>query len=244
MTPPLSVLDLSPIGTGSSSGQALRNSVELAQLADRLGYRRYWVAEHHNMPGVASAAPEILIAVLARETARIRVGSGGIMLPNHAPLKVAENFRLLEALYPGRIDLGIGRAPGSDRLTALALRRSPQALGADDLPSQLGDLLAFASGGFPAGHPFQAVSAMPNDVPLPPVWLLGFERLQRAGRCRDRCRVCLRPPHQSGWGARRDARLSGGVHALRPIARAQDDPDRLRRLRRHRCAGGGVGPIA
>jgi len=173
MSLPLSVLDLSPIGTGGTSGQALRNSVELAQLADRLGYRRYWVAEHHNMPGVASAAPEILIAVLARETVRIRVGSGGIMLPNHAPLKVAENFRLLEALYPDRIDLGIGRAPGSDRLTALALRRSPQALGADDLPSQLGDLLAFASGGFPAGHPFQAVAAMPNDVPLPPVWLLG-----------------------------------------------------------------------
>ncbi len=173
MAVPLSILDLSPVSSGSTASDALRNSVALAQLADRLGYVRYWLAEHHNTPGIASSAPEILIGHLARETSRIRVGSGGIMLPNHAPLKVAETFRLLEALHPGRIDLGIGRAPGTDRVTAMALRRSPEALGAADFPEQLAELFAFVSGGFPDGHPFQRVTATPSDVPLPPVWLLG-----------------------------------------------------------------------
>jgi len=144
MAIPLSVLDLSPVATGSSSGQALRNTLELARLADRLGYTRYWLAEHHNMPGVASSAPEIVIGHVADETSRIRVGSGGIMLPNHSPLKVAETFRVLEALHPGRIDLGIGRAPGTDQVTALALRRSRGSLGADDFPQQLNELFAFA----------------------------------------------------------------------------------------------------
>lgn len=173
MTLPLSVLDLSPIGTGSSASQAVRNTIDLARLADRIGYTRYWLAEHHNMPGIASSAPEILIGAVARETTRLRVGSGGIMLPNHAPLKVAETFRVLAALYPGRIDLGIGRAPGTDQMTALALRRSREALRADDFPAQLAELLAFAHDQFPAGHPFQSVRAVPIDVPLPPIWLLG-----------------------------------------------------------------------
>ncbi len=173
MAVPLSILDLSPIGTGSSARQALRNTIDLARLADRLGYTRYWLAEHHNIPGVASSAPEILIGAVARETARLRIGSGGIMLPNHAPLKVVETFRILEALYPGRIDLGIGRAPGTDQVTALALRRSREALGADDFPAQLGELLAFSAGQFPEGHPFQSVRAVPIDVELPPIWLLG-----------------------------------------------------------------------
>ena len=124
MTFPLSVLDLSPVASGSSDAQALRNTLDLARLADRLGYARYWLAEHHNIPSVASTAPEIMIAHVAMVTSRIRVGSGGIMLPNHAPLRIAESFRVLEALHPGRIDLGIGRAPGSDSITALALRRS------------------------------------------------------------------------------------------------------------------------
>jgi luciferase family oxidoreductase group 1 len=170
---PLSVLDLSPIGTGSTASEALRNTIDLARLADRLGYTRYWLAEHHNMPGVASSAPEIVIGAVARETAHLRVGSGGIMLPNHTPLKVVETFRVLEALYPGRIDLGIGRAPGTDQLTALALRRSREALTADDFPAQLGELLAFAADQFPADHPFRAVRAVPVDVALPPIWLLG-----------------------------------------------------------------------
>ncbi|MEA2524952.1 MAG: hypothetical protein QOF73_2179 [Thermomicrobiales bacterium] len=173
MVLPLSVLDLSPVGSGSSSPQALRNTLDLARLVDGLGYTRYWLAEHHNIPSVASSAPEILIGHVASETTRIRVGSGGIMLPNHAPLKVVETFRVLEALHPGRIDLGIGRAPGTDGLTAVALRRSTEALGADDFPAQLAELFAFADDGFPEDHPFRAITATPSDVPLPPVSLLG-----------------------------------------------------------------------
>src|SRR5271163_5001196 len=119
----VSVLDLSPVTTGGSGATALRNSIDLAKLADRLGYTRYWVAEHHNLPSVASSAPEIMIGQIAAATARIRVGSGGVMLPNHAPLAVAERFHMLEALFPGRIDLGLGRAPGTDQMTSLALRR-------------------------------------------------------------------------------------------------------------------------
>lgn len=169
----LSVLDLSPVSGGSTASAALRNTLELAQLAERLGYTRHWLAEHHNMPGIASAATAVLIGQVARETSRIRVGSGGVMLPNHAPLAVAEQFLTLEAFFPGRIDLGIGRAPGTDPRTALALRRSAGASGADDFPDQLNDLVAFSGGGFPDDHPFRAVRAMPAGVPLPPVWLLG-----------------------------------------------------------------------
>jgi luciferase family oxidoreductase group 1 len=176
MNVPLSVLDLSPINAGESSHQALQNTIRLAQLADRLGYTRYWLAEHHNTNGMlASSTPEVMIGVVAQATERIRVGSGGIMLPNHSPLKVAETFRVLEALYPGRIDLGIGRAPGTDPRTALALRRSREALEADDFPEQLAELLAFADkgAGFPEGHLFRSVKASPNDVSLPPISLLG-----------------------------------------------------------------------
>jgi len=154
MAIPLSILDVSPIVSGSTSAQALRNSIDLARFADERGYTRYWLAEHHNSPGIASTTPEIMIGQIARETQHIRVGSGGVMLPNHAPLKVAESFKLLEALYPERIDLGIGRAPGTDMRTALALRRSEQALNADDFPEELAQLQAFATGSFPAYHAF------------------------------------------------------------------------------------------
>ncbi len=170
---PVSILDLSPIDAGSTGAQALQNTIALARRADELGYTRYWLAEHHNSTSIASSAPEILIESIARETKRIRVGSGGIMLPNHPPLKVVETFRVLEALHPGRIDLGIGRAPGTDQVTALALRRSMEALGADDFPQQLAEMFAFADGDFPATHPFRSISASPSDVDLPPVWLLG-----------------------------------------------------------------------
>ncbi|WP_425148189.1 LLM class flavin-dependent oxidoreductase [Deinococcus sp.] len=175
---PLSILDLVPVSAGSGSAQAIRSSVALAQAADAAGYTRYWIAEHHNSSSVVSASPEVLIAVLATQTQRIRVGSGGVMLPNHAPLRVAEAFRTLEALAPGRIDLGIGRAPGSDGATALALRGSPEALHRDDLPDQLAQVRAYsaqddAAGYFPAGHPLGAVRAAPTDVPLPPIYLLG-----------------------------------------------------------------------
>jgi luciferase family oxidoreductase group 1 len=169
----LSVLDVVPVSDGSSAGEALRNSMDLARVAERLGYARHWFAEHHNMPIIGSTTPAVMIAKAAEVTERIRVGAGGVMLPNHAPLQVAETFKMLEALHPGRIDLGIGRAPGTDPTTAIALRRDPAALGADDFPERLAELIAFGSGRFPANHPFRNVVAMPDGVPLPPIWLLG-----------------------------------------------------------------------
>jgi luciferase family oxidoreductase group 1 len=170
---PLSVLDLVPFARGGSSAAALRASVDLARAVEQLGFHRLWYAEHHNLPGITTTTPEILIAHVGQVTSRIRLGAGGVMLPNHSPLKVAESYRLLEALHPGRIDLGIGRAPGTDQLTALALRRSRASLGADDFLAQLGELMAYDDGEFPKGHPFAAIRAMPDDVPLPPIWLLG-----------------------------------------------------------------------
>lgn len=169
----LSVLDLSPVPSGSSSADALRNTLDLARFADEIGYERYWLAEHHNTSLLASPAPEVMIGHVASVTKRIRVGSGGIMLPNHSPLKVAETFRLLEALHPGRVDLGIGRAPGTDQMTALALRRSRAAMNVDDFPQQLAELLAFFSRSFPDNHPFSKIRAIPDDVPTPRIWLLG-----------------------------------------------------------------------
>jgi luciferase family oxidoreductase group 1 len=169
---PLSVLDLAPIASGSSAGQALANSLVLAQHAERLGYVRFWVAEHHNMPGIASSAPAVLIGHLAQTTSTIRVGAGGVMLPNHAPLAVAEQFGMLEALHPGRIDLGIGRAPGTDQLTAAALRRTAD-VSADDFPGELGELLAFFHGTFPADHPYHRITPVPARGNVPALWLLG-----------------------------------------------------------------------
>lgn len=170
---PLSILDVSPVVAGSDSAQALRNTLDLARFADERGYTRYWLAEHHNSPSIASTTPDIMIGQVAQQTRNLRVGSGGVMLPNHAPLKVAESFKLLETLFPDRIDLGIGRAPGTDGLTALALRRSREALHAEDFPENLADLQGFAAGNFPANHPFKGVAAYPQGVPLPPIWLLG-----------------------------------------------------------------------
>jgi len=166
---PLSVLDLAHIGDGFSATQTLANSVDLAQRAERLGFVRHWFAEHHSMPSIASSAPEILIAHVAAQTETIRVGSGGIMLPNHAPLRIAEAFHTLEALHPDRIDLGIGRAPGSDRAAMAAMRP----FDAEQFPAQLQELLMLSRGDAPADHPFHGVRAVPSDVPLPPIWLLG-----------------------------------------------------------------------
>jgi luciferase family oxidoreductase group 1 len=165
---PLSILDLSPVGVGVAPSQAIRDSVELAIVADRLGYTRYWVAEHHNMASIATSSPQVLIAHIAATTRRIRVGAGGIMVPNHSPLSVVESFRTLEALHPGRIDLGLGRAPGTDRVTAAALQRNDR-----EVNSQLAELLAFEQGGFPAGHPFSTIVPMPSDVSLSSIWMLG-----------------------------------------------------------------------
>ncbi|WP_280506735.1 MsnO8 family LLM class oxidoreductase, partial [Nocardia farcinica] len=142
---PLSVLDLAPVQEGADPGAALAATTELARRTEELGYRRFWVAEHHNMPGIASSAPAVLIAHVAAATSRIRVGSGGVMLPNHAPLVVAEQFGTLHALHPGRIDLGIGRAPGTDQATARALRRTEAGLSAENFPQELADLYIAAA---------------------------------------------------------------------------------------------------
>ncbi len=170
---PLSVLDLAPVPDGGTAGDALRATIDLARHTERLGYRRFWVAEHHNMPGIASSAPAVLIGHIADATGSIRVGSGGVMLPNHVSLVVAEQFGMLEALHPGRIDLGIGRAPGTDQVTAAALRRSPEGLSADDFPDQLMDLLGYFTGRWPEGHPFAQITAVPGRGYQPAMWLLG-----------------------------------------------------------------------
>jgi luciferase family oxidoreductase group 1 len=166
---PLSVLDLAPIPAGGTAGEALRATIALAREAERLGFTRFWVAEHHGMPGIASSSPPVLIGHIADATSRIRVGSGGVMLPNHTSLVIAEQFGMLEALHPGRIDLGIGRAPGTDQATAAALRHR----GPDDFPRQLTDLLGFFTGQWPAGHPYTSVRAVPGEGAGPDMWLLG-----------------------------------------------------------------------
>ena len=167
MSTPLSVLDLVPVADGATSAQALADTLDLARRADELGYLRYWVAEHHGMPGVASSSPPVLIGAIAAATSRLRVGSGGVMLPNHAPLVVAEQFGMLEALHPGRIDLGIGRAPGTDGRTAAALRRGVDGLSADEFPQQLAQLRGFFRGTVPG------LTAVPAEGNEPPLWLLG-----------------------------------------------------------------------
>jgi luciferase family oxidoreductase group 1 len=166
---PLSVLDLFPVGVHTQPSDVIRRSVEVARTAEVCGFTRYWIAEHHNMPNIATSAPEVLIAHLANATQRIRIGAGGIMLPNHTPLRVVEIFRTLEALHPHRIDLGLGRAPGTDPITAMALHRSED----HDVDERLQELLAFERGTFPPDHPFSRITPMPSDVRLPPIWMLG-----------------------------------------------------------------------
>src|SRR5438128_8785702 len=169
----LGVLDQAPIAAGSTGAGALRNSIDLARLADELGYERYWVAEHHGTPMLACASPEVMIAEIAAATSRIRVGSGGVMLPHYSPLKVAETFSILGGLHPDRIDLGVGRAPGTDPQTMFALQRDRRQAAPDDFPQQLVELLAYLEGDFPAGHPFARLAALPGSPGRPDVWLLG-----------------------------------------------------------------------
>jgi luciferase family oxidoreductase group 1 len=166
---PLSVLDLAPVRAGMTATDALREAVDLARHTERLGYTRYWFAEHHGMASIASSAPEILIEHIASATSRLRVGSGGIMLPNHTPLRVAEAFHTLAALHPGRIDLGLGRAPGTDPATSRALRP----FDGEQFPDLVRELLALSRRTFPAEHPFGSVHVVPADVELPPIWVLG-----------------------------------------------------------------------
>lgn len=169
----LSVLDLCPVPTGVSTGEALSRSLDLARHVEGWGYHRLWVAEHHNMPGIASSSPAVLLAHAACATSTIRVGSGGVMLPNHAPLAIAEQFGMLEALHPGRVDLGLGRAPGTDHLTASALRRAARHSSAEDFPGQLGELVGYFDGAFPEGHPFSAITPVPARGYRPELWMLG-----------------------------------------------------------------------
>src|SRR5438477_6084048 len=165
---PFSVLDLAPICEGGDAAQTLQHSVDLARHAERLGYARYWLAEHHNMPGIASAATALVIGHVAAGTNNIRVGSGGIMLPNHSPLVIAEQFGTLASLYPGRIDLGLGRAPGTDMLTARALRRDI-ATSADEFPQDVRELQSY----FAPPEPRQRIRAVPGAGLEVPIWLLG-----------------------------------------------------------------------
>jgi luciferase family oxidoreductase group 1 len=169
----LSVLDQSPVSEGNSPGQALANSIALARRADELGYTRFWMSEHHAMDTLACTAPEILLARIGAETRRIRIGSGGIMLPHYSALKVAEVFRTLHALYPGRVDLGIGRAPGGGPVEALALKRDRKTPMADDFPEQVQELLAYLGEGFPERHPFARMRVSPEMPGGPDVWMLG-----------------------------------------------------------------------
>jgi luciferase family oxidoreductase group 1 len=169
----LSVLDQSPVPAGSTPGQALANSVELAKLVDKLGFNRFWMSEHHAMDTLACTAPEVMLARIGAETKRIRIGSGGIMLPHYTSLKVAECFRMLHALYPDRIDLGIGRAPGGGPIEALALKRDRKSKMLDDFPDQVSELLAFLGHRFPEAHPFAGIRVSPEMPGGPDVWMLG-----------------------------------------------------------------------
>lgn len=169
----LSVLDQSPISEGSTGAQALSNSIDLACLADALGYYRYWVAEHHATPMLACASPEALIGPIATLTSRIRVGSGGVMLPHYSPLKVAETFSMFAGLFPQRIDLALGRAPGTDALTTFALQRDRRQPSPDDFPNQLAELLGYLGKSLPPKHPFARLVALPGDPERPDPWLLG-----------------------------------------------------------------------
>ncbi|MEO6396569.1 MAG: LLM class flavin-dependent oxidoreductase [Devosia sp.] len=168
MSLPLSILDLAPVPEGTSSA-ALRAIVDLARLGDELGFTRLWYAEHHGIPSIASSSPEVLIATAAANTQRIRLGSGGVMLPNHVPLRVVETYRTLNGLHPGRIDLGIGRAGGSDGRTLSALRSTD----GNYFPQEMSELLAFEQAGFPADHPFAPIRVVPENVALPPIFILG-----------------------------------------------------------------------
>jgi len=169
----LSVLDQSPIRSSANPAQAIQETLELAQLCDTLGYHRYWLAEHHASGGLAGSCPEILIGRVATMTRNMRIGSGGVMLSHYSALKIAEQFRMLETLFPGRIDLGIGRAPGSDHKTAQALQHGPGSLPIEYFPRQIADLIGFLNNTLAPDHPFAGIDAMPTGPSAPPVWLLG-----------------------------------------------------------------------
>lgn len=209
----LSVLELAGVGVGSSVGAALADTTALAVRAEALGYHRFWVAEHHGMPAVASSAPAVLLAHLAAKTRTLRLGSGGVMLPNHAPMVVAEQFGTLAALYPDRIDLGLGRAPGSDQLAAHALRRRLQGQGSDDFADQLEELQHFMNGDFPADHPYSRIKTTPA-IPVP-VYILGSSDYGARLAAREGLPFAF-AHHFAGGGANTDAALDLYRSLFRP----------------------------
>ncbi len=237
----LNVLDQSPISEGSTGSDALRNTIDLARLTDALGYHRYWVAEHHGTPTLACASPEVLIGPIAAATERIRVGSGGVMLPHYSPLSVAERFSILSGLYPGRIDLGIGRAPGTDQLTMLALQRDRRQPAPDDFPAQLTELLAYLEDRMPADHPFARLSASLPGVPeRPEVWLLGSSPQSAIWAGELGHPLLVRRLHQpAGRGDRR--RVPAPLPGHRPLTRPARGRRSGRGLRRHGRGGRAAG---
>ncbi len=257
----LSILDQAPISEGQTAADALRNTIELARLADRCGYTRYWVAEHHSMASLACPAPEILIARLGAETQRIRIGSGGVMLPHYSPFKVAELFAMLSALYPGRIDLGLGRAPGGGPLESFALRRDRKdGAIADDFGDQLLELLAFLDKDFPVNHAFSRIRLPDNSLTGADVWLLGsslwsssaaaqlglsyaFAHFFSGESTRDAIERYYTGFQPSKYRARPEAMVAVGVIC----AETQKEAERLAlsvRLLRRRLRQGMTGPVA
>ncbi len=222
---PFSVLDLAPVVEGGTAADAFRNSRDLAQHAEKLGYNRYWLAEHHNMPGIASAATSVVIGHVAGGTKTIRVGAGGVMLPNHSPLVIAEQFGTLESLYPGRIDLGLGRAPGTDQRTMRALRRNMS--NEDTFPDDVVELAHY----FMEPQEGQTVHAYPGAGLKVPLWILGLERLRRAARGPARLALRVRLAFRAGLSADGVAALSRTVSARRNFSTSLTRCWALRSLR-------------
>ena len=202
LMPPLSVLDLAFVAEDATAAIALRNSLDLAQHAEQWGYRRFWLAEHHNMVSIASAATAVAIGYVAAGTKTIRVGAGGIMLPNHSPLVIAEQFGTLESLYPGRIDLGLGRAPGTDQRTLIALRRD--AMSAETFPDDVLELQKY----FEPARPGQAVQAVPGAGLNVPLWILGSSLFGAQLAAALGLALCICVPFLAGWSASRAAQIS------------------------------------
>src|ERR1700730_16266750 len=229
---PLSILDLSVVTTGTKPAAALRNSIDLARHADGLGYVRYWLAEHHNLASVASPAPDLMIGQIAAVTKNIRVGSGGVMLPNHAPLVIAERFKMLEALFPGRIDLGLGRAPGTDGATAHALRSRLDRREGDDFLERLQELILWETRGFPPGPPYNNVGAMPADLAA------RLQRLQFRTRGTSRHGFRVRASFRELRRDRGDDQLQGAFQAVDLARDAARHLGGGRGRGRNRCGGG------
>ncbi len=218
----LSILDQSPIADGATAAQALVNSIDLARAGEAFGYHRYWAAEHHASPALAGAAPEVLLAAVGAATATIRLGSGGIMLPHYSPLKVAESFSLLAGLYPGRVDLGLGRAPGSDQRTAFALQRDRRQASPNDFPNQLAELLGYLEDDLPAGHPFAGLAkTLPGAPERPDVWLLGSSPDSAAWAAEAGLQYCFADFINSdgaGIAARYTHAFRPGIRGARPYS--------------------------